>query len=640
MSVPSTTRTGLTLSGVCSYNGFDFGPEVRTTGFEMLPVEDGSRRTVVYNQYTISVTAPISASSRTALQFLLEDARKRLSKSGGVLIYTGREPGNFSINTNTIRDVNYGPKPGRLGIDLEGNGIAAMLRWSVTVCIPDCVFAKYQLAISEFNYEVTYDVNPSGYTIRNINGLLKIANNRMSPGDRFPRDSADRFRDRIDDIFPWEYGFRRTPGRFTLSKDRSELTFALSDEEIQGAFLPEDCVSASASHELRNNAPLNLLQYSGQIDATYELKKYAFPESATKAFEALVKDRLEHHRKELKGLSKAVIPLNYRISEPEIYGARKLSFSFSYQFTIGAVKDILPVSGLWRPVPNSDWIKWAQSVKGILGVRGAANLTFSTNEDRITDLCDIDQLRTTPTASRDKEREVELKGLPFPVDKPKKDESWLKYETWFEIESDQGNVSYRVLPQADIPPESSPSAPDPMQSTSQQFLGAVPPGTWTQGGAAAQVLLGLLGQSGGGYALPSNPIPQGLQQASNPAAGNAPTLSGPGGVPSGLLIADMPATKPPKVVTQQRVSPMVYIWLVGKALRAGYPIPKPELEDINGIKPIASNRIGAGEGFRWGIYGNSIVPVYWATWRERYLLPEIPDGSFPVPKNPILNPEK
>jgi hypothetical protein len=625
VSITTITKSGLSIGeqNQCFYNGFDFGPEVRTLSFRGSPVYDGSGRTISYTTYAVTVEAPFSGPSVVAVQRMLEDARKRLSKPAGELRYRGREFGNLDINTSVVKDIAYGPKPGDLDVIPLGAGLSGKLQWSFTVSIPDCIYARYELAVSEFTFDVDYVVSRYGYTTRTISGVLKVANNRISPASRYPKDSADRLREAILRNFPQVLEFRRTPGRFKLSRDRSELTFAIVDEEFEGPSPPLGCLDATASHSIANNGQFNLLSYTGEISAEYILPKGANGEAARVAFRQLVEDRLNYHKSKLDGLSKTVIPLSYRVNRPNLYGLNKTSFSMSYMFTISKAEKLLGVSGLWRPVPSANWSKWYTSVQSVLGSRGQAQLTFDIGEDRITDLCDNNDAQPQPKEFNNNFEAEDLRNmLPFLFRPPKKDESWVAYDCHIEFQTDQGTVSYRSLPKAEVKLQVNTPQPDALTSTASEILSYVAPGNWSISSP------GSVNTNQGGFALPPPTIPSGS----------------PSGVPVGRLMADIvpdpPENKPPVIRTQQRTNPAVYIWLVGKALRAGYPVPQPQLEDVNGVTPVASNRLDMSEGFKYGIYGASLTPIYWGTWRIRYLLPDFIDGNLPMPKNPLHNPER
>jgi hypothetical protein len=271
-------------------------------------------------------------------------------------------------------------------------------------------------------------------------------------------------------------------------------------------------------------------------------------------------------------------------------------------------------------VPNSDYQKWQTSLQSVLGVRGNAKLTFNINDDRIVDLCDTGRVEVGPDGNPRGGNPNQNLFLPFPFDPPKIEESWIRYECWLEVETDQGVVTYRTLPRREELPARNTPIPDALRSSNTEIQRYVPPGNWTTPGGAPS--------SGGGFATPPPPPPPPTPGASIPVGRIAMDL-----------IPQVPANRPAEVRTQQRTAPVMYIWLVGKAMRAQFPIPQPKMEEVAGVKPVACNRVDRGEGF--GIYGNSVVPIFWATWRLRYVMPKLPEGvQLPMPRNPMLNPDR
>jgi hypothetical protein len=238
-------------------------------------------------------------------------------------------------------------------------------------------------------------------------------------------------------------------------------------------------------------------------------------------------------------------------------------------------------------VPDSDWRRWAASVQAATGPRGVDGIQFKLGDDRIVDLCDVRGAIPKPTP-----RDTEMRGnVPaFPdFDCPPPDRSWLDYRAWVEVEADQGTAELRAIP--------------------NNLLKPAPPQ------AAGSAELSTAGPRFEDF------------------------LVGGTGAPGGRLINDqIPQTQdPPPVSVEQRAAPLVVIYLNGWALRACHPIPVPQLTSVNGVKPRAANRLDRGEKF-YGpvVVANYGVPVLYARWRLRYVLPEVPAGGVPVPPNPLL----
>jgi hypothetical protein len=83
-------------------------------------------------------------------------------------------------------------------------------------------------------------------------------------------------------------------------------------------------------------------------------------------------------------------------------------------------------------------------------------------------------------------------------------------------------------------------------------------------------------------------------------------------------------------VLQQSGRSRLYASLVGSAMRAGYPIPKPSVTAIGSQTPVE-----ASAKFVQQIISNSLgIPIYGAAWTINYLLPNSP-GTVKPPANPM-----
>jgi hypothetical protein len=144
-----------------------------------------------------------------------------------------------------------------------------------------------------------------------------------------------------------------------------------------------------------------------------------------------------------------------------------------------------------------------------------------------------------------------------------------------------------------------------------------------------------------GVTLPNDALISGQPQFTHWDSLNSPTL--PTGVqndsifnPMAEVIAAAQAQQQggtgSEVFAQQRASPIVYVYLIGDALRMGFPIPMPEILLIGGQKPVLCNRADRGEGFTQKIVGENIAPVFGASWKLRYaFVAQFPACAMPVP---------
>lgn len=628
MNIPPSLTT-------ISYNGWEFPAESHTEGVSVRPVYDSAGRTVKYNVYSFTIRVMIAGGPTSEI---VQSARRRLTKPGAAFQFSGVGM-DMAINVTGVRDVVWGPKPQELSFRPLGGGNACELVWHVETAIPDCKNAQYRFAAMEYAYTATFQTDRAGYTTRTITGHLTIPNNRAGVEGRKLTDSPDQYREQVvPQLLP---GFRRVYGPFTISEDRTRLDFSVSDEEMKGKNIPPPYVTDIRASAVVSSSQKGLAQWAGTISAEYEISPDA-PDAYIPwrhFFEVLVKDRVEATRKKLGKHAKGIVPVAMSLSEPEIYGARKSSFSFTFTFHSG-IKDIFEASGLWRPVPGSDWKRWATSLRmSALDPRGFANLELTVDDDSIVDLCmsRYSEMSTKPP------HEGELRGgggpellrptrdqspRPYEAAKaleaiaptPKPAESWLFYETELWLEMDDGAASVRLLPIEQLTAKddaisqmgaNSAGAFDAFMDTARGFDNGVL-------GTATKSLFNLAtfgvfdtGGTGG------SGVPGGLgggRLENNPNGANTASVG-------------------------RRVRSAAYIYLRGRAARHGYPIPIPKLTDLNGMAPVPANRLDRGEGFGQGIkYGAGKTGIYQARWNLRYALPGVPDKPLPTPPNPMLDP--
>lgn len=585
---------GLPFQNITSYGGYVFSQYVQTVGFSVEPVQDESKRTVVYNRYRIKLRDQIlgalnnNSFSQTPYKFTV--ARDLLTKQGGQFVYTNRSVGNVSINTGQIKDILYGPKVNSLNVIPQPGNNAVVFEWEVEICIPECPAAQFAFATLAFNYRMRYAIGRYGETTRVMSGYLEIPANRGAGQlDRTLSDSADNYRENINP--PQLPGFRRIPGEFTLSFDKRRLDFTITDEEMVGPAPPPGIVDVKASHSF-GASQRGLSYWVGQIDAKYWVGAGYNPGLATEAFLTLVSDRLKASANKLNVSATTFIPLSLKFAEPEIYrnpSDPTAVFSFAYAF-VTTLNKIFGASQLWTPVRFSDWQEWSTSMKGILGPRGATQLRFRASDDRIADLCD-GTIKTPQSQNQivDNGRtlisEILEDSCPTPLN------SWLTYNVHVETEGDDGTIETTLLPQKPLVPQ-----------------------------------------------------PRGPSQPVVPNNGDDSYFFDPNSITTGTgWLADFKGSAGSKQGTlessfQQRTSPLVYIYLVGDALRACYPINPPTLVAVDDMTPTSANRLDRGEGFKQGIVSNLGHPIYGAKWRIRYAVPSAYLKKLPIPANPITDP--
>jgi len=371
--------------GEISYNGIALGVMTTTEGIRVVPVESHDRRTVTHSTFTFTFKTTI-AGATTAAQTLA--VREKLLERGKAFRYSGRGV-NLAVNVGRVKDVAYGPVTREVSFRPLGGAIAAEMVWTLETSIPTCGDAVYEFALMSLVYAVTYDVSRDGYTDRHHTGFLKIPQSLVANGTRL-NDSPDYYLERI--IPPVLAGFRRVYGPRTVSEDRTQLHFSVTDEELGRNVPPPGVIEVKSSHRVSSNVK-GLTQWVGVLTAAYTLEKRVkdvyLP--ARHFFGVLLKDRLTATANALKkGDGKAIVPIGMELGEPNIHGRENVAnFSFTYTFVRELKDGILGASGLWRGDPASNWRLWNASIANTaLHPRGYAKLVFDVGDDQgVVSLC-------------------------------------------------------------------------------------------------------------------------------------------------------------------------------------------------------------------------------------------------------------
>jgi hypothetical protein len=299
----------------------------------------------------------------------------------------------------------------------------------------------------------------------------------------------------------------------------------------------------------------------------------------------------------------------------------------TYSF-MANIRDLLAASGMWRPVPDNDWMAWSQSLANTaFAARGSSGLKSLPTEEIIVDLClqapTLQHVLSTAPAIRVLST---IPSTPYSLSTINPETSWLDYKCTLEVIPSDQVAELQVLPTQPVP-----------------FPGAGYGLSTPAGGAA-----------GGAYATPATATPAGLSIWQ----GGLPTLSGDGGsypaasagpigqyqnqaqgstaavVQLGLQVGQL-TTQQSSMVFQNRAPATFHVMMSGNAVRAGYPILPPALLSVGNQSPVLINDEAAGHGYRQGLVANWLgVPIYAARWRFRYGLPGVPLGQIALPPNP------
>lgn len=580
------------------YNGVYFPSNVEAIDASIRPTYDAAGRTVKFVTYDFTfrcILGEVNQEAGQTTDTTMEQLRVLLNAPGANFKYQNAGLGiNLDINPaggGGIRDVVWGPKPQLLRWKPYGN-IAGELTWSIQFCIPECSNAQYMFAPMEYAFTLSYNIDPSGYTTRTYSGFVAIPQTRRTPESRTLTDQADRLRESI--ALPLVPGFRRLPGQFTLSEDKCKLNFQITDEEVGPNYLPPGVINASVSHDITTDKYLAGM-YNATISADYELTRDQDRSNALAHFFVIAKDRLQRAiagwqdfagNKEKNSFP---IPRQFRASHPDLYGRKAATFSITYLF-LSNIKDLIRVSGLWAPVPNSNWQLWAQSLSNTaFHPRGNAKLAFKPSDDVIVDLCLPVSAAPVSAAPPDipiRDRQPEFRGqIPPP------DSSWIKFDSRGKIIPIDNVITLRTLP----------LSPIKLGSAEQDVTR--PPGP----------LLHLPPADGADPARPSN-------------QGNLLGRMG------NLTVYPKEATG--EDVAQVRAKPTVYVQLSGSAVRAGYEITPPAVVKYGGRDVVPVNHPGCGFE-TWQAASWFGVPIIAARWTLLYRVLGTPEGVAPIMSSPF-----
>jgi hypothetical protein len=321
------------------------------------------------------------------------------------------------------------------------------------------------------------------------------------------------------------------------------------------------------------------------------------------------------------GLLGGTIVHQYSMKQ-QIYGKSTASFSAAWTH-LSSWPDIMLATGMFSPVPNSNWTQWAASLQNTaFNPRGFALLGLLPGDDLIVDGC----------LAQNNQQTLRARFIPFSGQSvlragfsnavPRPEVSWLGYLSNIHIEQVDDVCELRTMPTLPIEP----TAPIPQNPGDQVTSPVVDVGQLGQfgplPGPGVQPIIqtqkavprtGIIGAT-----LQNN-------QGSSDLSYNAASLQN---VSVYSQYADLLTT-----TVQIRNTPSFRVILYGSAVRAGWGIVPPSLVSVGGVPAILANQ--EGDGFSQVQLESWLgVPLIGAKWRLRYLLPGVPTGPIPIPDGP------
>lgn len=601
--------------GVLSYAAYTFNGSTKTS-IRSRMVYDGASRVVAYVVYTLRARTVIQNASGTDSDML--DLRDRLFKPGQALIVTGHGFGDFQINVSEggAKDVIYGPKP--TACDFEPLGIpnAWAVDWTCEVAIPQCSSsAKYKHAALAFNYEIDYSIGDDGLTTRTYSGYLEIPATRLAGGSsRQVQDTVDFYREGIVPLLiP---GFRRSSD-FRMMADKRTLRFTITDIQTPGDGLPIFCTAATGRHVVQSETE-NTFNYRGTITASYTVAQGAPKTRAWEAFALLVEDRFGIAKKYAGSVDKSALLTGCRVEEGLYEGGREVTFEMNYFFA-SSIQDVMVASGMWRPVPGTDWRLWASSLAAAQGPRGLAGLFHDASEDVLIDLCASRNERVPlpnnipRTLRGTAPRSRELRSVPTP------DNSWLKYESHLEMLTHPGTSILKTLPE---PVGSSTKNPLPTSLKTSGPLAdtQTPPDDYS-------VLDDGQRRTPAAWALRAA-----LVEATQKIR-DRQKAEGSRARPVEIKNPHVDAARKDPDILMERTTASYGCRLYGFGIRAGYYVPCPQLKEVAGA-PVVPH--GPHKFDHWTSANWNGIPITTAVWDLHYRFLKPPRGQIGVPANPAM----
>ncbi len=547
----------------CSYNGFTFdGASTETLSIESHPEYDEARRTIIWMRYTIRLRTTIFSAANTTTDLEMGVIRKQLQSPGGALVYEQRGFGGFSINAGRgAKDSSWGPRPQVLSWKPIGDANAAEVEWACEVCIPECDAAKFEDHAAAFNWKVTYERDPDGFTTRKVSGYVQIPQTRDAQGNRQFRHSADEYREKITPVTP--FNFRPLAATFTLSMDKCRLDFQCADQEMGRDIPPPGIIRVDADMSSANDRDFAMLRFIYTISCTYTIAQGFPTDIAFAYFERLV--ALRKLAIKAAANAAATTDISIRQGEPRIYNQAKQA-KFSLTFAVICKDARILTGGFFEPVPDSDYQLWAAKMKDVIfNPRGQAGLKFDPKEDIIVDLCQADIGGNR--MGNDKLGKLKQNPAPRPAGgkiRDKNEPSFILWDQAFRFESESSPYVHKPLIE---PPKTSSS-----------------PGLSSAGESVLRTP-NLIGRTPGIFAAPG-------ESSIDPSTAS---------------------------VCGERTAPTYYLIYTGRAIRAGKPISCPTVLGLGPLKVIPANR--PGDGFTCHRVPGLLGTIYVAVWRLRFLVP-------------------
>jgi len=306
--------------GQLSYNGviFSYMFKSRITGRVQA---DEAQRVTKFIGYTLAVEGVVTADDSGNSDNIMDDLRDALTVQGGILNYTLRGFGTFTVSSAPLRgsqpDVAWGPVPHLLEFSPLGSGRSAFVRWEVEVHYTQVKPASGGILRSlgqgnlnlgpvlQFNWEYSLRYDEDHYLSYRVEGTLEIPLTFSVADDRAVLATVDDFRSRWLDMSVDLERFRVTDRTFTVARDKRICTWSFACEQLKPGGIPPGCSTARGTFSCRNslgsiggrsNGKLSFISWQCSLRVTYSVRNDQDQRVAFLAFYSLLWWRMQQSR--------------------------------------------------------------------------------------------------------------------------------------------------------------------------------------------------------------------------------------------------------------------------------------------------------------------------------------------------------
>ncbi len=351
----------------------------------------------------------------------------------------------INTGTNSPPDIIWGPKPRAINMRPVGGEFAWEFDWDCEFNVSRCASpGNLENALMAFNYDWTAVVNEQGLMTRTISGYLQVAAVRGqppgSPTSRAVLFNVDAQWDQIS--FGVPFGFRRTQNVHTINKTKNRIDFAVTDTELTGSAFPAGIVDADVELSIDSQAG-GLFRYLATLSGSLTVAP-GYPKSLAAAKFMLIAIDKEAQLKAAAVASPIVgkgdcIAIAFQMRHSIFTRTSHLSITWTLTSDL---KTLLAQSGMWAPVPGTDYQSWKASMDAVsvMGNRGVSGLAWNNADDKLIDICmslaaPLNEIATNADSNVDAEEQDD-------VDDPKP-ESYLLYRNVVRPASEQNVVLHR-----------------------------------------------------------------------------------------------------------------------------------------------------------------------------------------------------